>query len=289
MSTSETQALHLSQSDLISSNYSIQRAIAEDSDLTAAEAAVIGALTIFRNGITAKCNPSLQRIADASKWGLTSVKKALRTLRKKGWLSTTRTGKSSLYFISMEKVLALLQSRKERYASEEKARKEATQKKITAGLEKASCKDQEKEIQSSQSQTTNTSSSATCTQVGGKSPAAASLGSPSEATLPIPTQRRVLEDKRAEIEPLIPLPDEMPDDWRKKARKLRPEVQSPEVYRKLKTYMEINQPGLLLTWRNWRNRFLTWVGREKIYPANREQPRTPREDGGMVYNEFGGE
>lgn len=71
-------------------------------------------------------------------------------------------------------------------------------------------------------------------------------------------------------EPLVPLPETLPDDWRALAKERRPEIDPDALLRKMRVRYG---PLVKKTMTNWKRTFLNWLARERYYPAPQWQQR----------------
>lgn len=71
-------------------------------------------------------------------------------------------------------------------------------------------------------------------------------------------------------EPLVPLPETLPDDWRALAKERRPEIDPDALLRKMRVRYG---PLVKKTMTNWKRTFLNWIARERYYPAPQWQQR----------------
>ncbi|WP_418361871.1 hypothetical protein [Sutterella wadsworthensis] len=67
---------------------------------------------------------------------------------------------------------------------------------------------------------------------------------------------------RKERIPRVRFPEDIPDDWRVDAQKLRPEIDAQATFTKMRCWLGANNTTTK-TMRQWKTQFLGWIGREK--------------------------
>lgn len=73
-------------------------------------------------------------------------------------------------------------------------------------------------------------------------------------------------------------PEEIPEDWRVDAQKLRPEIDAQATFTKMRCWLGANNTTTK-TMQQWKTQFLGWIGREKKgfghYAGNHRADRAP--------------
>lgn len=67
---------------------------------------------------------------------------------------------------------------------------------------------------------------------------------------------------RKERTPRVRFPEDIPEDWRVDAQKLRPEIDAQATFTKMRCWLGANNTTTK-TMRQWKTQFLGWIGREK--------------------------
>lgn len=90
-------------------------------------------------------------------------------------------------------------------------------------------------------------------------------GTPSEAQDAVTRKSEACskpKQPRKERTPRVRFPEDIPEDWRVDAQKLRPEIDAQATFTKMRCWLGANNTTTK-TMRQWKTQFLGWIGREK--------------------------
>ena len=251
--------------------------------------AVLCGIAVFANERTGKCFPSLPRVIKASRRSKNVVREAIKELQKLGYLTVNDfPGKGRNYVVHIDRLpkseiksaqgseenpVQKLTGFKSEPSEGSEVNPEGVQKCTLTGFRSEPQKRKEtgKEIGKKQEECvhaqeplppppTDSDLEAMCAQYDGDLF--------NGAVEPVSEKPRAKTKKIRE--PLVPLPETLPDDWRALSKERRPEIDPDALLRKMRVRYG---PLVKKTMSIWKRTFLNWLARERYYPAPQWQQR----------------